>query len=73
MVVHPDFQGKGYAKLLMDSFIEKMTNLHKKEIYLICQTSLVDMYKKSGFVYIGESQSDHGGLSWHEMSLPLNS
>ncbi len=71
VVVHPDFQGKGYAKLLMDSFIEKMTNLHKKEIYLICQTSLVDMYKKSGFVYIGESQSDHGGLSWHEMSLPL--
>jgi len=72
VVVHPDFQGKGYAKLLMDTFIEKMKELHKKEIYLICQTSLVDMYKKSGFVYIGESQSDHGGLSWHEMSLPLN-
>jgi len=72
VVVHPDFQGKGYAKLLMDTFIVKMKKLHKKEIYLICQTSLVDMYKKSGFVYIGESQSDHGGLSWHEMSLTLD-
>jgi len=71
VVVHPSFQGKGYAKALMDSFIDKMKKLHKKEIFLICQTSLVDMYKKSGFVYIGESQSDHGGLSWHEMSLTL--
>ena len=72
VVVHPDFQGMGFAKHLMNAFIEKMKGLQKKEIFLICQTSLVDMYKKSGFVYIGESKSDHGGLSWHEMSLSLN-
>jgi len=72
VVVHPKFQGKGYAKKLMDSFINKMQKMQKKEIHLICQTSLIDMYAKSGYQYIGESQSDHGGLSWHEMYLTLD-
>ena len=69
VVVHPDFQRQGYATALMEHFISKMKRLHKKEIHLICQTSLVAMYKKSGFEYIGESDSDHGGLNWHEMIL----
>ena len=71
VVVHPDFQRKGYATTLMNHFILKMKKLQKKEIHLICQTSLVDMYASFGFRYIGESESDHGGLSWHEMILEL--
>ena len=71
VVVHPDFQGKGYAKSLMDAFLLKMRELDKEDIFLICQTSLIKMYEKSGFKYIGESQSDHGGLKWHEMVLAL--
>jgi len=71
VVVHPDFQGKGYAKTLMDAFILKMRELDKKDVFLICQTSLIKMYEKSGFKYIAESESDHGGLKWHEMVLTL--
>lgn len=71
VVVHPDFQRKGYATVLMNHFISKMKKLQKREIHLICQTSLINMYANSGFTYIGESQSDHGGLSWHEMILDL--
>ena len=71
VVVHPDFQGKGYASLLMQHFIAKMRELKKEQIHLICQTSLIDMYAKYGFEYICESDSDHGGLSWHEMILTL--
>lgn len=71
VVVHPDFQRSGYATALMEHFISKMKKLQKYEIHLICQTSLVDMYKKSGFKYIGESDSEHGGMSWHEMILDL--
>ena len=71
VVVHPAYQGKGMASQLMIHFIESMKNLGKAEIYLICQTELIEMYAKYGFVYLGQSESDHGGLSWHEMSITL--
>lgn len=71
VVIHPDYQGQSLAGLLMKHFIQTMRNLGKKEIRLICQTELIEMYAKYGFVHIGESDSDHGGLSWHEMSLTL--
>jgi hypothetical protein len=29
------------------------------------------MYARYGFVDLGASDSDHGGLSWNEMSLTL--
>jgi len=71
VVVHPDYQGKGMASKLMHSFIDRMEALGKSEIHLICQTELIDMYARYGFVNLGASDSDHGGLSWNEMSLTL--
>ena len=71
VVVHPDYQGKGMAGKLMSSFIDRMKALEKSDIYLICQTELIGMYTKHGFVDLGASDSDHGGLSWNEMSLSL--
>jgi ribosomal protein S18 acetylase RimI-like enzyme len=72
VVVHPDFQGKGYATLLMKEFIKGMRQINKKSIHLICQTHLVDMYASHSFEYKGESDSDHGGMAWHEMILDLS-
>ena len=71
VVVHPEYQGQGMASKLMLHFIHSMKLLGKTEIHLICQTELIDMYAKYGFNYLGESASDHGGLSWHEMSLKI--
>lgn len=71
VVVHPQYQGQGLAGKLLQSFIEKMTKLGKSEIFLICQESLIPMYAKYGFNYIAPSDSDHGGMSWHEMSMQL--
>ncbi|MCG8531580.1 MAG: GNAT family N-acetyltransferase [Desulfovibrionales bacterium] len=71
VAVHPDHQRQGIARMLMDTFIERMTELGKEHIYLICQTELIPMYDSFGFTHLGESDSDHGGLSWHEMSLAL--
>jgi ribosomal protein S18 acetylase RimI-like enzyme len=71
VVIHPKYQGKGMASKLMASFIDSMKQMKKTEIYLICQTDLVNMYAKYGFVHLGKSDSGHGGLSWHEMSLSL--
>lgn len=71
VVVHPDYQGKGIASRLMINFIDRMKALGKSDIYLICQTELIEMYAKYGFVSLGVSDSDHGGMSWNEMSLCL--
>lgn len=71
VVVHPDFLGKGYARELMDNFIGRMKKMGKYDIFLICQTELIDMYAKFGFQYLQESESEHGGLAWHEMRLNL--
>lgn len=71
VVIHPNYQGNSFTSVLMKHFIKTMQAMDKTEIYLICQTELINMYAKYGFVHLGESDSDHGGLSWHEMSLSL--
>jgi predicted GNAT family N-acyltransferase len=71
VVIHPKYQGKSIASQLMTSFIESMKKMGKTDIYLICQSELVNMYAKYGFIHLGKSDSNHGGLSWDEMSLSL--
>lgn len=71
VVVHPDFQGRGYAARLMHAFIQHMTQLGKQTIHLMCREQHVPMYEKFGFRYVKPSASDHGGLSWHEMVMTL--
>ncbi|HID69639.1 MAG TPA: GNAT family N-acetyltransferase [Desulfobacterales bacterium] len=71
VVVHPEHQRRGFASQLMKRFTAKMKEAGKTDIYLICQTGLIDMYASHGFSYLGKSDSDHGGLSWHEMVLTL--
>ena len=71
VVIHPAYQGKGMASRLMNNFLARMKALDKSDIYLICQTELIDMYARYGFIDLGASDSEHGGMSWNEMSLPL--
>lgn len=71
VVVHPDFQGRGVAKQLMQAFIQRMTEMGKSSIHLMCKERHVPLYQGFGFVYIKASDSDHGGMAWHEMLLQL--
>ncbi len=71
VVVHPDYQCSGMAGRLMRAFITQMQRMHKQDIYLICQESLIPMYVHFGFELLGKSDSTHGGLSWYEMSQSL--
>lgn len=71
VVVAANYQGQGMAHRLLADFIARMREMKKKAIYLICQTELIPMYAQHGFVYLGESDSNHGGLVWHEMSFSL--
>lgn len=69
VVVHPDFQGKGFAGKLLADFINRIKRMQKRSIHLICRDNLIEFYKKYGFEYIRKSDSTHGGFNWHEMVL----
>ena len=71
VVIHPAYQGRGLASKLMGDFIDRMKALDKSDIFLICQKDLIDMYARYGFVDLGPSDSNHGGMIWNEMSLSL--
>ncbi|MEJ2632172.1 MAG: GNAT family N-acetyltransferase [Acidihalobacter sp.] len=72
VVVHPEFQGLGIAAILMHNHILRMCRLGKASIQLMCRERHVGLYGKFGFVYLRESASTHGGLTWHEMALELS-
>lgn len=71
VVTHPDYQRQGMANRLMKQFIQQMRGMKKEKIMLICQVELIPMYASFGFVDLGPSDSEHGGLSWHEMEMLL--
>jgi hypothetical protein len=55
----------------MEAFIAAAKQPRKETILLLCQPSLIRYYQRFGFRNRGASASTHGGLSWHEIVLPL--
>ena len=71
VVIAPEHQGKGYSTALMERFIRQMAQAQKSAIHLMCKDRHVALYERFGFRYERPSASDHGGMSWHEMSMAL--
>lgn len=71
VAVHPGFQRKGYATQLMQAFVDRMERKGKQSLQLICQARLVPFYEQLGFSFVRVSNSNHGGLEWVEMKMPL--
>jgi ribosomal protein S18 acetylase RimI-like enzyme len=71
LAVHPDFQRHRIGRLLIEALIATAKQLRKETILLLCQPALIPYYQRFGFRNRGASASTHGGLSWHEMVLPL--
>ncbi|MCV6822949.1 MULTISPECIES: GNAT family N-acetyltransferase [Halocynthiibacter] len=71
VVVDPKEQGRGHSRALMDEFIGRMRRMDKSTIYLMCKEHYVPLYEKFGYTYLRPSVSDHGGMTWHEMTLEL--
>jgi ribosomal protein S18 acetylase RimI-like enzyme len=71
VVVAPAWQGKGYAAALMSQFVQRMREMGKASIHLMCREQHVALYRKLGYDYVKPSDSSHGGLLWHEMVMPL--
>ena len=71
VAIQPSFQGNGYSKLLLDSFIDRARQLDKSRILLLCKKNLVSFYERFAFQNCGQSSSRHGGARWTEMRLVL--
>lgn len=71
VVVDPAEQGNGHSRALMDEFVGKMRRMGKQMIYLMCKEHHVPFYEKLGYEYTKPSASEHGGMTWHEMSMTL--
>ena len=69
VVIDPAHQGKGYASLMMRTFIERMRAMGKRTIHLMCKDRHVALYARMGYRYVKPSASDHGGMAWHEMVM----
>ena len=70
--IHPEYQGKGYSKILMNAFIEEARKNKREKIILTCKEHLVSYYEQFGYKCEGVSSSVHGGAKWYDMSIQLN-
>lgn len=67
----PDYRGHGYARALLEAFINFGRQEKKSAILLTCKEHLLDFYGGLGFENLGQSASTHGGAHWFEMKLTL--
>ena len=55
LLVHPDFQGKGVGKKIMNRLLQKYASLHMQ--MLVADQASIEFYKKLGFEKAGNTQS----------------
>ena len=69
VATHPVYQKKGYAGALLETAIAESKARGKKGLVLTCKDHLVHYYAKFGFTDEGMSDSNHGGVAWHQMRV----
>ena len=55
LLVHPEYQGKGIGKLIINKFQEKYGDFHQQ--ILVADGKAIDFYEKCGFERAGETKS----------------
>ena len=65
----PEYRKKGYAETVLRNVISDAKEHGRKGLVLTCKEKLIHFYGKLGFVDEGVSDSEHGGVVWHEMRL----
>lgn len=71
LAVHPDFQGRGYGRALLDALIAQARREGRRAVVLTCLARRLDYYASFGFASQGVSASVHGGDVWYDMTLAL--
>lgn len=54
LIVHPDYQGKGIGKLIMNKLQEKYSLFHQQ--ILVADGKAIEFYQKCGFKRAGETE-----------------
>ena len=65
----PKYRKNGYAETVLRRVIDDAKKQGRKGLVLTCKEKLIHFYGKLGFVDEGVSDSEHGGVMWHEMRL----
>ncbi len=55
MLVHPEYQGKGIGKMMMEAFQEIYADFHQQ--ILVADGKAINFYEQCGFSKAGETQS----------------
>ncbi len=76
-VLEKEYRGKGLGKQLMDRFMDRVSNLNYKHIYLLTSNDLpaaAALYRRYGFALTSEESSDTFGkpviLQRYDLHLP---
>ena len=70
--VLPEYRKQGLARELVFNYCRREEGKGRRRLVLTCHDNKVKMYKKLGFRDLGESDSEWGGVRWHEMDIFLN-
>ena len=70
--VLPQYRGRGLAREIVSRYLRRERERGRKEVFLTCLESKVEMYKRMGFQDHGMAESTWGGEQWHEMSCVLD-
>ncbi len=54
LFVEPEFIGKGYGKLLMNNFLERIRKMDYKKVTLDSDPNAVEFYERIGFRIVGK-------------------
>ena len=65
--VLPDYQGKGYGRILLQAYLDHAKEQGRQGVTLTCLEKKLGFYEKLGFRNYGGSDSNHGGAQWFNM------
>ena len=71
LAVLPQAQRQGVGGALLRAFIAQAREEGRESVTLTCLEEKVPYYARFGFEDRGVGESLHGGVSWHNMVLPL--
>lgn len=68
LAVLPQFQGRGLATFLMETYLDKMKEQNLADsVALIAHDHLIPYYERFGFSNHGPSKAEFGGGGWFDM------
>ncbi|MGJ7922522.1 GNAT family N-acetyltransferase [Neobacillus sp. LXY-4] len=71
LAVHPDFQGRGVASMLLANLEYEAKTSQRETITLTCKENLIRFYENHGYINKGVSDSEHGGVTWFNLTKSL--